>query len=317
MKKITLTLALLFLSPGCTELQVSPATPNISPEEIGTQEPPVARVNGQPVWRDTLQQALWKSYGRQLLDELVQLEMVRQRAEQDGIIATDQHLSQELNRLLEDMAPHQSRSRQLELLKYMLKSRGMARGQLDLILERQALLRQMVDQQVKITDEQINQQYQRTFGRKVTVRQLLVSSLRRMEEAKRLLSEAEKFEDVVAQFSEDQTSLADAGLVGPFSRVDPDIPIAIRQAAFTLEHVGQLSPVVEFRNAQNNPWWALLRLEELIPPDTRGLPEVRDQLIRDIRRQTIANRIAALQQTIQDEARVIILDPQFQPLNLP
>ena len=158
MKKITLTLALLFLSPGCTELRVAPATPNISLKEIGTQELPVARVNGQPIHRDTLRQALWKSYGRQLLDELVQLEMVRQHAEQKGITATAQHLGQEFNRLLEDMAPRQSRSRQLELLRYMLKSRGMARGQLDLILERQALLRLMVDQQVQITDEQIAQQ---------------------------------------------------------------------------------------------------------------------------------------------------------------
>ena len=342
MKNITLMVVLLFL--GCAESQLSPVKPNTGPKEAGTYEMPVARVNGHPINRDTFQKVLWKSYGRQLLDELVQLEMVRQEAQQKGIRVTDQHLSQELNRLLEDMAPRQSRSRQLELLKYMLQSRGMARGQLDLILERQALLRLMVDQQIEITEEQIKQQYEQTFGRKVTVRQLVVSSLRRMEEAKRALSNdppavgagprvrplpneprpsgsgfiaSENFTQIVAKFSEDQKSLTDAGLVGPFSRANPEIPIAIRQTAFTLKQVGQLSEIVEFRDEQNNQWWALLRLEDSMPPDARPLSEVRDQLSLDFRRQTIASRIAALQKTIQDKARVTILDSDLQPPGSP
>jgi hypothetical protein len=192
----------------------------------------------------------------------------------------------------------------------MMQNRGMTRAELGMIVQRQALLRRMVDPNVVIDDKMIAQEHQRQHGRKVEVRVLLVSNLRRIDQAQKRLAAGDSFAEVVSQLSEEEVSLNRGGLWGPFARDDERIPAAVRGEAFKLEKMGQRSEVIRyFDKTLDREWWCQMELIQVIAADKRGLIEVRQELEAILREHQITQRMQQLKQEILFKAKVEIVDP--------
>ena len=289
---------------GCDTSEIIVTAPAAQPAD-----PPVARVNGRPIEVATLERLLLQSHGRKVLDELILLEAVRQEAEKRNAHTATNMVEEELALFLQDMAPGQSPQRQADFLRYLLRARGLSRTQFDLILEKRALLRRLVDTDVGVSEEMIQDEYDREHGRKVTIRQLSLSTFTRLQQVQNLLDEGADFTELVSQWSEDQQTLTTGGLRGPFAAADENILPEFSRAAFMLEQIGQISDVITHHDDTGTHWWTLARLEQITPPDNLPLTDVRDQLVASLRQKIIAQRMADLQSAIQSNTRSIILHP--------
>jgi hypothetical protein len=293
----------LFCLNGCNNSTHVPVTQSA--------DPVVARVNGRPIRQSQLLEALLPGYGRRMLDELMLLEIVRQHAEESDINSDETLVEAELMSVLEDMAPGKSPEHKLALLDYMLKSRGMTRAEFDFIIERQVLLRQMVDPNVVVTEEMLSREYERQYGRKVLVKQLVVRSLRQIEEVQRKLETGIDFSTLVQEMSQDEVTLSEGGLLGPFTQQDTRIPPEVRREAFKLENLGDRSGIIRYRDQQKQEYWCLLQLERHISAEQVELATVREELIEGLRTRLIKERMLKLQDNLQKQATITVLEPKL------
>ena len=314
--KIISLYVLLFVLIGCRgepEQQFSRTTsvPEALVQAKPAEEMIVARVNGQAIKRGDIASVLLRGRGKGLLEELIVLEAVRQEAAKKNIQETDVLMATEMNRILEDMAPGKSRREQLALLDYMLDSRGLTQPEFDLIVERQALLRELVNPYVEITEQMLREEYERQHGRRVEVRQLVVSNIRKIEQVQNRLASGENFAEIVQEASEEEQSLLRGGLLGPISLADEEVPEPIRAAAIGLQAVGRFSEPFAYRDETGRQRWCLLQLERVIPADGISFDSVRDELARSIQRRQMRQRMSTLEQSLRRNALVEILDPRF------
>lgn len=301
--KICYLLFLINLT-GCESPQV------LEPDNTRTEKVSVARVNGKPIRQSDLYDVLLPGYGRRVLDEMVRLEVVRQEAARREIGLTDEMGRAELDRFLEELSPGKSRREQSALLEYMLSSRNLSRGEFDLIIQREALLREMVDKQVTVTEAMLAQEFEEQYGRKVLVRQLVVGSFRDILNIQERLKAGADFTELVKEYSQDQMSLAQEGLRGPFSQGDNTIPPEVRRQAFELKQPGQYSK--EFRYHDDNlEWWCIVRLEQDFPRKMTSPDDVQEELRHIIQNRTIKERMLELQGQLEREARIMILEPRL------
>ena len=288
---------------GCTT-----TTPKNKKQLAPSQDTTVAVVNGQPIKRDRLLKTLLPAYGSKVLDQLVLLDVVRQEAARRGIIVMPDEVQAEFEKILNDMAPRKNRREQMALFNFMLKKRNITRVEFDILVERQACLRRLVDPNVTVTESMLEEEFERQYGRQVVVRQLVRSSFRDIQQAQQLLEAGAEFKMLVDRLSQDQPSLNRDGLIGPFSRVDEHIPEPVRQAAFALKSVGQHSPIVRFFDQADLEWWCLLQLEKDYPAEEVDKTQVNKELRQIIQRRVINRRTLELQRRLKKQASITLLD---------
>ena len=296
-------------APGCNKDRSRPPAHQSSPSNTINCNPVVARVNGELLYQDELLTTLLPGRGRVVLDELIARQLARQLAIERGLTDTASLVTAEWETILYDMAPNQPRAQQQALLDYMLQSRRMSRAEFTVIVETQALLRALVEPDVIITDDLLHREYESQHGRRVQARLIVTSNLRRIETVQRKLAAGHTFAELVEEFSEDPPSLARHGLIGPFSAADVDIQPELRTATFALNTIGQLSDVITYHDDRGQQWWALLKLETIIPADDTLLDAVAEELKEAIRRRTITTRMQKLQQRLRKAAQLTIIEP--------
>jgi parvulin-like peptidyl-prolyl isomerase len=314
--KIISLYVLLFVVIGCRSKPEQQFSRTMSVPEVLVQAKPsgeiiVAWINHTAIRRGDIVSVLLRGRGKRLLEELLVLEAVRQAAAKKNIRETDVFIAAEMNRILEDMAPGKPRREQLALLDYMLESRGLTRPEFDLIVERQALLRELVDPYVEVTEQRLRSEYERQHGRRVEVRQLVVSSIRKIEQVQTRLEAGENFATIVQEASEDEQTLLRGGLSGPISAADEEVPEPLRTAALGLQTVGQRSEPFQYRDITGRPWWCLIQLENVIPADDVSFESIRDELARSIQKREIRVRMGDLERLLRKNASVEITDPMF------
>lgn len=307
MRKFCATIIVLFipLIYGCNNMASEPR-----PSQKNS-DPMVASVNGEAIGESELHELLVKTHGKVVLEEMILLKKVHQEATRRGIQAGPERIAEELRLLLADMAPERSSITQQALLDLMLVSRRISRGQLNLILERQALLRQMVDQNVQVTAAMLAEEKQRLYGPKVTVRIIVVSTLRQIEQVDRKLRQGADFVDLVRRYSEDRGSVRKDGLLGPFSKVDGAIDKEIRQAAFGLDAIGSRSEIIKHIDRYKQFWWSILQLQEKIPAAETPLDPDEKDLEQTLRQRLLNQRMDELQKAIQQDSKHTIYHPSL------
>jgi hypothetical protein len=273
--------------------------------------PVIARVDGVEITKSEVVEILLAGRGKTVLDDLALLQAVRNHAAQKGLTGSPEIIESEMNLILDDMAPGKSRNDQLDLFQYMLQSRGLTRPEFNLIVERQALLRRLVDPNPAVTEDLLLAEFDRLYGPKVQVRRLAVSSRRQLESVQNQLALGSDFTELVRQTSEDETTLPQDGLMPPFSARDEQIPAEIRSAAFALDTEGRFSDMVIYTDEQLRQWFVLLRLEKKIPPEEITLESVRTELTRTLRQKIIRRQMLDLQNQIKEKADIYILDPRY------
>jgi foldase protein PrsA len=261
----------------------------------------VATVNGQPISDSAFTAKLEGTpIARTVLQQMVQDELIDQYAKNNNITVTDAEIA--------------AREDQIKLnfpsgsWDEMLKSRGLTEDDVHSALREQLILDKALGSQVKITDAQIKDYFDKnraTFDKpeQVTARHILVPTLPEAQKVEQLLKSGQNFADVAKQYSTDPGSKDKGGDLGTFKRGQM-VP-AFDKVAFS-EPVNAISPPVK------SPFgYHIIQVEARIPGSKGTLDSARAQITDTLRQQQEAPLIQPFLQGLQQKADIKVNNPNF------
>lgn len=285
-----LGLCVISLAAGCSgsgpesDKPALAAIPAAQPQaRSSTAERPAALLNGQPIAWSALQPALAEAAGGLVLEEIVLDAMLDAELASRGLALTPAAVTAERRHLV-DMIQTGAAADEHEaerLIDSLRRSRRLGDIRFRSLLERNAKLRLLTANTVSVTDAEVQQAFQLRYGPKFRARVILVPTER---EAARIRDELAsspdhltmRFAAAAARSSLDPSGPR-GGILDPISPADPAYPAAIVRVLRTLEP-GQLSPVVAVDRG-----YALVLLEEKLPPGPESFADVRSSLEREVR----------------------------------
>ncbi len=290
-----------------TQADRNPDTPNAGPAKPAGR--PVARVNGSPIPRRDLIDLLLRTRGLGLLQQMILCEAAVQETRRLNLDLTPADIDREYDLTLradrfngkdpEKLNP----TRREQLIDEWTRSRGVTREELAIAMRRQAHLRRIAGERVVISEELLQREFGRVHGEKVEVRHIQLAAARFWPQVKDRLDRGERFEDLVASFSQNSLSREHGGLLPPFSAADDTVPPIFIEAAFRLEP-GQITNLIEAEGSYH-----VLKLERRIPADNADFDDVRPALERHCRARIVAQEMEALGEKILQRSTLAIEDP--------
>lgn len=274
----------------------------------------VAMVNGRPISQRQLNRVLHESYGLRILQQLMLVDIAREKAKALGLKVTRTDIDAEYQQALEGIAgpardpnvPLTEDEKQ-QALDYMLQQNCITRAEFMLGMERNAYLRRIAEQDFKVDEATLREEFARTYGEKAEVRhiQIRMGDTAALHEALNLLADGVDFAEVARRVSQNDETAARGGLMEPFAFDASDDTIApeIRDRAFALSP-GEVS-TAPVRVGQ---WWHLLKLERRIPPADVRYDDVRDQVLAKLRDRVIRQRMNELMVKLFQAADIRVLD---------
>jgi foldase protein PrsA len=276
----------------------------------------VALVNGHPIAEQELLDALIDAHGIELLQQLIILQVAKQETRKRGLRVTKLDVDAEFESSLERIATKAGMSSEeattenrREALRQVLEERGVSTAEFMIGMERNAHLRKLVEKDLRITEETLREEFARRYGARVVVRHIQIAQRdnRGLNQALELLARGSDFADVARQLSRNAETAARGGEMDPFTFDDPDIPPAIREAAFSLKEGGVSNPVLA------GQFLHILKLERRIRSDQARFEDKRAELEQDIRERAVPQAMATLANELFKEAKVVILDSKLRP----
>lgn len=276
----------------------------------------IAMVNGQPLSRARLVNALVESHGLSLMQQLIVLDLSKQECKRRGLRVSQQDIDAEYQDGLSQIAKDagvDEKDASLELktqaLKTVLQNRGVTMTEYMLSVERNAYLRKIVELDLKVTDDTLREEFARTYGERVVVRhiQVPVTDHGALLEAQQRLKNGEDFAEVARQLSRNAESAPRGGEMAPFGFKDADIPAALRDAAFRLKP-GEISNPI-----QTDRYMHILKLEQRLAPDDARFEDVRAEVERGLKRRVAREKMEQLMVELFDKAKINIIDQTLKP----
>ena len=303
MNRIHVRGALLALLVTCC---VAPA----AAQDTSTDGRNVAIVNGRAVTRQELLSALVESHGLELLQQLILLETAKSETDRLRLRVTAADVDREFEDALDEIARNatltgeqNTRENRLKALQVVLEQRKVSMAEYMIAMERNAHLRAVVRQSIKLDEPTLREEFARTYGERVEVRHIQLGDPRRLNDALGQLSRGADFGEVARQLSENPESAARGGLLEPFAFDDERLPPAMREAAFALSAGETSAPVLAGRN------YHILKLERRIPPQNVRFEDVREQVETNMRARVEREEMSRLMERLFREAKIRVLDP--------
>jgi len=289
--------------------------PAAAPTTAPSDGPVAVYVNGAAVPMATLNDLLLQAGGLEMARHLVAGELVRQEAARHKIEITDADVQAEHDRTLRRMfgestgdakgGAGEAAARQREqLLDQLLVQRKVSRVQWRLTMRRSAALRKLAGRDLTVTDQEIRDEFNDRFGRKVVVRHIQTASLADVEKILKRLAEKADFAELARKYS---TNAATRNAPLPPIGKNPDnpaLPPAMRQTALAMKKVGEVSEPIQTGTA-----FHLLKLEAILKPDKAKFEDVEDDLRDAVRsRKLLLGQQQILQRLIR-EANIEYVNP--------
>lgn len=210
-----------------------------------TQKPKdqvVATVNGEPIFREELFEAMYFHSGTEILHQLVMKQLILQEAKAIGISISEEELDQEIKTII-DTSFQGLEENLMAALEYYGVSLTAFREDARLNLLASKIALSLIDPSEAELKE-FFEQNRYLFGQmeKVEARHILVETEDLALEIVARLAEGEDFADLAAEYSIDEYSKNDAGYLGFFER--GKMVQEFDEAAFSLE-VGAVSEPVQ------------------------------------------------------------------------
>jgi foldase protein PrsA len=261
-----------------------------------------------------LEELLLQSHGPALLEQLAVLEVAEERLGQKNLRISSADVEQELDlalRQLTDPAlPTGSsgfdRAAAERVLAALLEERRISRAEFMLGIRRNACLRKLADVDSPISEDQLREEYERTFGPRMLVRHIQVPTPAEATRLTQKLADGADFAELARQFSANTGSAPKGGMLEPFSADDEAVPLNFREAAARLSP-GQVSAAVRV-----GEWYHLLKLEPMPPTEYPPIEDVRAQLEDRIRQRKSQARMQEMYEAFFREADLRINDPVLQ-----
>lgn len=268
-------------------------------------------VNGQVLTLEQMRPYLMEAGGAVAVEEMAMDRVLKQQFADAGLRLTSGEISAEEGKLIEALreAAGDDAARGEELLLRVRAARGLGPTRYAALLERNAMLRRMVRDEVTITPDQIEQGKQVRFGQRYRGRVLITRTEREASAARGQVVAAgsvqgmrEKMSELAAQSTLTSSSYP-GGVTEPISAADTAYPGSLRTVIAKMQP-GEVSPVIALEKG-----FAVFFLEEVLAgnsnPSSRDVEEVKRTL------QNAAERIAMERKArlALDAAGVSIVEP--------
>lgn len=280
----------------------------------GAGDRPAAVLDGQAIGWPEVAPLLAEAAGAIVIEEVILSRALEQACRDQSIVVGDPEVGFERDLLLTSL----SRAAQVpvsegeRLVRDVRISRGLGERRFAGLLRRNAMLRAIVRKAagpagVVVSPEDVDQAFALRHGTRIRARLILVRTQEEIADVSRRLAAGESFSDVAARLSADPSRLR-GGLLDPISPADPSYPVAFRRAIEDTEPSAVSSPVMV--TWDNLPGFAIVRIEERLPPsgtDAASVSKELEEEIRAVRERALMDRVA--RSLIETEAaRLSVLD---------
>ncbi len=273
-------------------------------------------VNGVPVAKSRLVDLLLESHGVALTEQLIVLEAARRDAAEKGIVVSQADIEREYTRsldgLLGDVAAGDSEALRKQaaetLLDDMLASRNSSRRAYMIVMERNAILRKIVEPDIALDEEAISLEFDRLYGKRIEIRHIQTAS---NEDLQQLLHEramGAEFGVLAMRYSANRATAERLGLLPPFAENDLEIPEPIRREAFLLPPGQDSTPIYV------DGWYHVIRVERRIAAEPVSLDAVREAVESSVRERLVDAAMRAAHAAMFQESEIEIHDPKLKEL---
>lgn len=236
----------------------------------------VARYENAALTRSQLMDFLVQTRGLDAMLNLMQLQIAKSLADNQGIKVTladvEAEQRQTLRQAFAGVAEIQE-EQYPELLTQLLAQQQLSRTEFDVVMATNAYLKALARPEIDkmLTDENLRKAFNIRYGEQVRVRHIQLENLAQVAEVRKRLDAGEEFGAVAAEVSRNAETKRVGGMFPPFS-MQSDLPDPFKQVAFGLE-VGKVSDPVEAGG-----FYHLIKLEERIAPRAVEFENVREEL---------------------------------------
>lgn len=270
------------------------------------EDRPVALVAGAAVTWDDLRASLGEAAGGAALEEAALGRLLERECAAKGITIAAEQVERERELAVETLLAEggaADREDAERLLGRVRTARGLGDARYGALLRRTAMLRALVQGDVRVSDGAVQQLYRLRFGEKYRARLIVTPTAAVASRAAERIKAGESFAAVAAEVSVDP-SADRGGLIDPISPADETYPIVIRRAAEETP-AGQVSRTLVLEGG-----FGLLLVESKI--DARepsgGLDAVRAELERGVRLRQERLLMNTLARRLLASADVQVLD---------
>ncbi|MEK8132994.1 peptidyl-prolyl cis-trans isomerase [Paenibacillus filicis] len=245
------------------------------PPSKAEQERAIASIGEQVITRQDLQQQLLQKYGKQVLDQMIDREVVRKEAGAVGIKADEPEIKRELERMQQG---YESESQFYQAMEQQL---GLTRDELNADVKHKLLMEKVSIQGIRVEDgavEDYIRSHQEEFKPTVRLRleQIVTASKDQANRASSDLAKGTDFAKVAKERSLDDATRTSGGDLGWLDEDDPFTPPAILKAGKQLQP-GQVSKPIEVDGK-----YVLLRLKERKVLSKGSEEAIREQVRREL-----------------------------------
>lgn len=273
-------------------------------------EEALVTVNGRPIERRRIVDLLLAGHGPGILEQIVVLESARRLAAQRGLTVNETDIQAEYARSLETLTapPPSAEPQPLDrkagqaILDDILARRNISPAEYQIGMERNAYLRKLVQGQLRIPEEQLRAEFDRTYGRRVEVRHIQLPGLSAAQEVRRRLDAGADFADLARHMSANPDTARNGGLLPPFPDTDPDVPPLLREVAFALKD-GEVSNPFHVERG-----WHILRRERILEATPVDFDAARQDTENRLRDRLSAPAMQQLYRSLYTQADIIIHD---------
>jgi parvulin-like peptidyl-prolyl isomerase len=272
-------------------------------------------VNGKPIARQQVVEMLMQTHGLQVMQQLIALELAQQETRRRGLEVTAADVQEQTRRAVEEIAPSHDAAgvalgdaEKRQALELVLRQKGLTMPEFTVAMERNAHLRKAVEQEFRVDEPTLREEFARTYGEKVEVRHIQVhaNDTRALQEALDLLARGADFSEVARRISVNpETAARGGGLMEPFTFTDQTLPAVLREVAF------RLAPGAVSTPTQVESMIHILKLERRIPPTEARFEDVRAKVEARLRERVLRQRMNELMLKIFEEAKIRVLDPNL------
>ncbi len=270
-----------------------------------TNDPVVARINGEPLRMKEFSRHLTRQYGGRAIDWFVERVLIQQAASKHGLEATPKEvqarqkleirlrLQEFFNRTRMTPSLFQKVSEKYGLTRDKLRddiASSISRDQ----MRRQVLLDKLLENEIELSEDELRQYYHWQYGQRIAGAHIVVGSSQKARQiASALRDKASSWGSLVRNHSLDQRSAPYGGRFRPVP-VNTQLGKALRRLGEDragLYHPGQR--------------WHVIRQTDRIPPSNVSFDNMRSELARELLAIKIQDRAGAYIADLRRQATVI------------
>ena len=260
------------------------------------ERPALARVNGQPIRYEQVADECVARYGREVLDNLIHRKLIEQACAEKNVSVSGAEIAKE--------AADQAEKFNLPLdtwYQMLLSERKLTRAQYHRdVLWPMLALRKLAGGQVTVSEDDMQQAFERDYGPRVKARMIVIDGNQRQASKIWELAKAnpDDFEKIAAEHSADPNSRPLGGIIPPIRR-HAGSP-QLEKEAFGLA-AGEISGLVQMADGK----WVFLKCEGRTQPVVQEIQDVWTELLAQQKEEKVQAGVAQVFDEIRSEAKII------------